>query len=85
MSNGYRKFISATYVINTVLQGFFTLLTPIALMVLVGWLATNKLGAPSWFFVPLILIGVVGGFISMIKFILIAMRQLERLEKQHEE
>ena len=85
MSNGYRKFISATYVINTVLQGFFTLLTPIALMVLVGWLTTNKLGAPSWVFVPLILIGVVGGFISMIKFILIAMRQLERLEKQHEE
>ena len=85
MNSGYKKFVSAMYVINIALQGIFTLLTPIALAVFVSWLLTARSDAPSWVFVPFILVGVFAGLISMVKFILGAMRQLERLEKQHEQ
>lgn len=85
MKSGYRKFVSAVYVINIVLQGFFTLLLPVGLFLLLGWILNAKCGVAEWVFVPLILLGFLFGFVSMIKFILTAMRQLERLEHQHKE
>ena len=73
---------SAFYVINIVFQSIFTLVWQIGLSVLIGWLAVEKLGAPDWTYVPLILIGVGTGLVSMVRFILAAMKSLEHIEQQ---
>ena len=78
MKQGY----SAFYVLNIVFQSIFTLLWQIALALFVGWIFIKFVGAPVWIYVPLILLGVATGVVSMIRFILTAMRALERLEEQ---
>lgn len=73
---------STFYVVNIVAQAIFTLIWYIFTALVVGWLFTAKLGAPRWLYVPLIIAGVFTGLISMVRFILAAMRSLERLEEQ---
>ena len=74
---GYSTF----YVINIVFQSIFTLLWQIGLGLLVGWVFVKHVGAPDWIYVPLILAGVITGLVSMVRFILAAMKSLERLEE----
>ena len=78
-----REAYGALYVINIVSQAIFTLLWNIGLALLVGWIAVSKLGAPDWTYVPLIIIGVLTGLFAMVKFILAAMRSLDRLEAEN--
>ena len=63
---------STFYVINIVFQAIFTLLWQIATALIVGWLLVEKIGAPIWVYVPLILVGVITGLVSMVRFILAA-------------
>ena len=77
-----RESYSTFYVINIVFQSIFTLLWQIGTAVLVGWIFVEHIGAPDWIYVPLILVGVGSGLVSMVRFILAAMRSLERLEEQ---
>ncbi len=79
----YKKTVSALYVINIAFQSIFTLGWQIALGFGIGYVAVNFCSAPNWIYVPLILVGVVTGFISMIRFLLAAMKSLDRLEAQH--
>lgn len=79
----YRKIISATYVLNIIFQSFFNLAFPIGLGILFSWLIVEKAGAPGWIYAPIVIIGVIIGFFSMVRFILSAMRALERLERQN--
>lgn len=78
MKEGYSTF----YVINIVFQSIFTLLWQIATALLVGWIFVRFVGAPHWIYVPLILLGVASGLISMVRFILAAMKSLERIEEE---
>ena len=73
---------STFYVINIVFQAIFTLLWQIAAALAVGWLFVEKFGAARWTYVPLILAGVITGLVSMVRFILAAMKSLERIESQ---
>ena len=73
---------SAFYVINIVFQSIFTLLWQIALGLFVGWIFVTLVGAPEWIYVPLILVGVATGLVSMVRFILTAMKALEHIEEQ---
>ena len=73
---------STFYVINIAFQAIFTLLWQIAAALAVGWLFVEKLGAARWTYVPLIIAGVVTGLVSMVRFILAAMKSLERIEAQ---
>lgn len=73
---------STFYVINIVFQAIFTLLWQIAAALAVGWLFVEKLGAARWTYVPLIIAGVITGLVSMVRFILAAMKSLERIEAQ---
>ena len=75
------KAYSTFYVINIVFQAIFTLLWQILTALAVGWIFVNKLNAPEWIYVPLILVGVMTGLISMVRFILSAMKSLERIEE----
>ena len=72
---------SSFYVINIVFQSIFTLLWHIGAGLLVGWIFVRFVGAKSWIYVPLILAGVFTGLFSMVRFILAAMRALERIEE----
>lgn len=71
---------SSFYVINIVFQSIFTLLWHIGLGLLVGWIFVRFVGADTWIYVPLIIAGVFTGLFSMVRFILAAMRALERIE-----
>lgn len=78
----FGKLFSISYVLNIVFQAFFTLLTPAGLGFLVSYLLVKFAGAPSWIYAPLLTVGVLLGFVSMVRFILTAMAGYERLEKQ---
>ncbi len=78
-----KRAISVIYVVNIVAQAIFTLLWQIGLGLLAAWAAVKYLSAPTWIYAPLVLLGVLTGFWSMIRFILSAMSSLERLEAQH--
>ena len=77
-----REKYSVFYVINIVSQSIFTLLWQIGLGIFIGFLAVEFFSAPPWIYVPFILIGVFTGLSSMIRFILAAMRSLDRLEEE---
>ena len=78
----YKKLVSALYLLNIVAQSIVTLLIPAALMFLLSWILTSKLSAPTWLYAVLIPIGVISGFISMIRFVIRAAEGVERLENQ---
>lgn len=76
--------ISFVYVLNIVFQALFSLLFNIALMLGLGYLAVEVWGGPPWLYIPMILLGVLTGFVSMVRFILSAMRGLDRLEAERQ-
>ena len=80
-----RNTYSAIYVVNIVFQSIFTLLMYIGGSLLVSWLLVEKCGAPSWLYAIIIILGVMSGLISMIRFILSAMNALASLEKAQKE
>ena len=69
---------------NIVAQAIFTLITPAALFFAIAFLSVRYLSAPEWIYAIALVIGLLMGFYSMIKFVLSAMRNLERLEEQRE-
>ena len=80
----YRKLVGALYVLNIVFQSFFTLLTPVGVCFLISWLLVEYAEVGRWIYAPLLILGVLTGFYSMIKFVLSAMAGLERLEAQRD-
>ena len=80
----YQRFTGALYVINIIVQAAFTLLTPAGLMFLLSWLLVDRCGAPTWIYAVTITVGVLAGFISMIRFVISASEGLERLERERE-
>ena len=79
----YKKFVGAMYVLNIIMQSIFTLLTPAALGFFIAWLSVSKLSAPEWLYAVLIPLGIISGFISMVKFAISASEGLERMEKNN--
>lgn len=79
------KLYSAIYVINIVFQSLFTLGMHIGVSILLSWVLVEKVGAPSWLYAFIILIGVFSGLFSMIRFILSTMKALDNLEKSRHE
>ena len=77
-----RRFMNTMYAMNIILQAFWSLLFPIGIGVLLGWLLTEKCGMESYVFVILILLGVFTGLVSMIRFLISALAGLERLEQE---
>ena len=79
----YKKLVSALYMMNIVAQSIVTLMIPAGLMFLLSWLLVSKCSMPTWLYAVLIPIGVISGFVSMIKFVIRAGESVERLEKQN--
>ncbi|MBO5101905.1 MAG: hypothetical protein J6C39_05170 [Clostridia bacterium] len=78
----YKGLVGALYVLNIVFQAFLTLLTPIGLGVLLSWLLVTYAGVGGWIYAVLVILGVISGLISMVKFVLTASAGYERLEKE---
>lgn len=68
-------------VLNLVIQSFLSLLLDIFVALGLGWLLVERLGAPNWTYVVVILVGVIIGVSSMIKFILTAINNMEKIER----
>ncbi len=79
------SFMNAMQAFHIVIQSFFNLLTPIGLTVFLSWLLVEKAGMDGWIYAVLIFFGTIVGLYSMIRFILSAMANLERLEKEQEQ
>lgn len=78
----YRKLVGALYMINILVQGLFTLLIPAGVMFLISWLLVSYAGAPLWLYAVLVPIGVISGFVSMIKFVIHAAEGAEKLNAE---
>ena len=76
---------SALYIANVVFQSIFTLLMHIGMGLLLSWLLVSKLELPSWIYAIVIIISVLSGLFSMIRFILSTMKALDNLEKSRNE
>ena len=79
----HKGFFGLLYYLNVIFQATFTLLTPPALLFVLAWLLVNKAGAPSWIYVIAIMLGVLTGLFSMIKFVISASSSIERLQNQN--
>ncbi|MBQ8529183.1 MAG: AtpZ/AtpI family protein [Clostridia bacterium] len=78
----YRKLVGVFYVMNIVFQSFITLASPIALCFFISWLLERYAGAERWIYAPFLIVGVLSGFYSMVKFVIVAMSGYERLESE---
>ena len=81
----YRRFVNSLYVLNILFQAIFTLLTPVGLGALVAYILTEFADVGGWIWALLLVLGVLTGLYSMIKYILAAMDGLDRLEKEQAE
>ena len=81
----YKKIVSSIYVLNILFQALYSLALPIGIGALAAFLLTKYVSAPKWIWAVLLLIGVFTGLFSMIKFILTATKNLDRLEKERAE
>lgn len=79
----HKKWISAIYSLNIIFQSFFSLLFAVAVMLLLAYLSVERLGAPTWVYVPFIIAGVLFGLFSMIRFVIVASRSVNALERDH--
>ena len=68
-------------VLNIVIQSFLSLILDIFAAVGIGWLAVEKLGAHASAYAVIIIIGVLIGLLSMLKFILSAFGNMEKIER----
>lgn len=80
----YRKFISAFQMLNILLQALYSLALPIGIGALASFLLTKYASAPGWIWAVLMVIGTLGGFYSMVKYVLSAIANIDRMEKQRE-
>ena len=80
----YKKLVDALYILNIVFQGFYTLALPIGIGALVSYLLVKFAHAPGWIWAILLVLGTFCGLFSMIKYLISAMNNLERLEKERD-
>lgn len=78
----HKKFFSVMYGVNIVAQSVFSLITPVLILFALSWVLVSKAGAPEWIYAITVTLGVIIGFVSMIKFVIVASENLNRLENQ---
>ena len=70
------------YALNILISAIFTLLTPVGILFLIAWLLNTKAGVGSFIYAVLLIIGVLIGLVSMIRFLVRSSEVLERIEKE---
>ena len=85
MKNTYNKVLTPVYIVNIIFQSFISLISPAAVMLLIAFLLDKYTSVGGWIYAPLVTVGIICGFFSMISFIIRAMSALEAIEKQNAE
>lgn len=80
----HKKIFNAVQTLNILFQALYSLALPIGIAALVSYLLTSNGLAPSWIWAILIVLGTLIGLVSMIRFIISATDNLERLERENE-
>lgn len=65
-----KKLFRAVYALNFIIQAGFTVVTPAALFIGGGWLLVHKLGCGRWVMIVAILLGVISGLWSLLRFLM---------------
>lgn len=81
----YKKLVSALHTLNILFQALYSLALPIGIGALASFLLVKYASAPRWIWALLLVAGALMGLYSMIKYLLSAIKNLERLEKQQAE
>ena len=71
-----------TYALNYVFQVTVCILTPAAIWIGLGWLCCNRWGMDRWVMIPAIILGVVTGFVSMIRFLMTSARVIDPTDSE---
>ena len=80
----YSKLTNALHLMNIVFQSFYSLALPIGIGALASHLLTKHASVGGWIWAVLLTVGVFIGLYSMVKYLLSATANLQRLEKQRE-
>ena len=80
----YKKIIGAMHALNILFQAIYSLGLPIGIGALISYLLTKNGIAESWIWAILLTVGTLMGLYSMVKYLLSAIKNLERLEKENE-
>ena len=80
----YKRIVGGLYVLNIIAQAILTLLIPVGLMFLGGWLLVTYCAVPEWIYAVTIPIGVLSGLVSMVRFVIRASEALNRLEAERD-
>lgn len=70
------------YILNIVFQGILTLLTPAALFFFISYLLVKRCSFPDWCYAIAIILGILTGLYSMVKFLISATGAFERIERE---
>lgn len=76
------RVFNTVYMLNIVFQGILTLLTPAALFFFISYLLVKRCSFPDWCYAIAIILGILTGLYSMLKFLINATRVFERIEKE---
>ncbi len=77
-----KKVYNAFFLMNVIFQSFFNLVLPAAIAFGIGYLLVWKLSFPEWIYVPLIIVGVLAGLFSMVKFLIYTLKTFEKIEEE---
>ena len=77
--------LPAFYGLHMIVQAIVSLVSAPALLTLLAWYLHTYRGVGEWIYAPLIIFGVLTGFVSMIRYLLAASAHSAVLEKQAEE
>ena len=80
----YKKIISAFQLLNILFQALYSLALPIGIGALAAFLLTKFASIEKWIWAPFLIAGVFTGLYSLVKFLLTATKNLERLEKERD-
>ena len=80
----YKKLIRAMESLNVLFQALYTLALPVGLAAIVSYLLTKYTSVEGWIWAVLLTLGTLSGLYSMVKYLLSALENLDRLEKERE-
>ena len=80
----YKRVVNTVRILNLLFQSIYSLVFPIGVGALIAYLTTSYLSWPRVMWALFLTVGTMIGLYSMVKFILIATRQMENLRKAQE-
>ena len=80
----HKKIFSFVYAVNYILQAGFSMICPAGLIILGGWLLTEKCGVGRWARIVAIVFGVLCGIYSLFRFLMTTMNHMDPTKKKED-